>query len=134
MMKFAFIIMGNFNFLKDYASIHDGMAQIVGVANLQEACTAARQLYLDGAECIELCGAFGAEGAKKIIDVTENKIPIGYITHLPEQDEVYEAAFADIQGAHNYGIRTCWFDKNCKGTENAADYVVKHLDEIKEIL
>ena len=95
-MKFAFLIMGNFNIETDKASIHDGTAQIVGVANIQEATTVAGQLFEDGVDCIELCGAFGAEGARKIIDATKNKIPVGYMTHLPEQDEIYKAVFSDL--------------------------------------
>ncbi|MCB5406456.1 DUF6506 family protein [Thomasclavelia ramosa] len=49
---------------------------------------------MEGVGCIELCGAFGKAGAKTIIEVTENKIPIGYVTHLPEQDEIYDLTFA----------------------------------------
>ena len=92
-MKFAFIIMGNFNYPKDIAEIHEGDAKIIGVANIEQACDAAKKLYQSGINCIELCGAFGEIGAKKIIEITENKIPIGYITHLPKQDEIYKKAF-----------------------------------------
>ncbi|MCI5527041.1 MAG: hypothetical protein MR397_02985 [Oscillospiraceae bacterium] len=28
------------------------------------------------------------------MEATENKLPIGYVTHLPEQDDVYRAAFS----------------------------------------
>ena len=77
-MKFAFLIMGKFNSETDKATIHNGVS---------------RNLYENGIDCIELCGAFGAEGARKIIEATENKIPVGYVTHLPEQEEVYQAAF-----------------------------------------
>lgn len=93
-MKFAFLIMGNFDSETDRASIHSGTAQLIGVASIQEACSVAKRLYEDGIDCIELCGAFGTEGAKEIIKATENKIPVGYITHLPEQDDVYKAAFS----------------------------------------
>ena len=92
-MKFAFLIMGDFNSTTDRAFIHNGQAQIIGVSNIQNATAVAKELYKDGIHCIELCGAFGEAGAKKIIDVTENKIPIGYITHLPEQYEVYKKFF-----------------------------------------
>ena len=60
----------------------------------QEAAAAAKQLCEEGIDCIELCGAFGAEGAKQIIEITENRIPVGYVTHLPEQDEIYKAVFS----------------------------------------
>ena len=55
----------------------------------------AKDLYENGIGCIELCGAFGPDGAKQIIDATGNKIPVGYITHLPEQDEIYKAVFRE---------------------------------------
>ncbi|HJB16942.1 MAG TPA: hypothetical protein IAA05_13045 [Candidatus Blautia excrementipullorum] len=95
-MKFAFLILGNnFDREKDQALIHNGTARIIGVPSVQEAALTARKLYEDdGVDCIELCGAFGPEGARKIIEATDNKIPVGYITHLPEQDEVYNAAFS----------------------------------------
>lgn len=43
-MKFAFLIIGSFNSKIDKATIHEGMAQIVGVANIEEACTVAKKL------------------------------------------------------------------------------------------
>lgn len=92
-MKFCFIVLGTFDVKLDRAVIHDGVAQIVGVSTIDEACTIAKQLLEEGVGCIELCGAFGEEGAKQIIEATENKIPVGYITHLPQQDDVYQAAF-----------------------------------------
>ena len=88
-MKFAFLIMGNFDM-----TIHGGNAQMIGVSDMQEAAAAAKQLCEEGIDCIELCGAFGAEGAKQIIEITENRIPVGYVTHLPEQDEIYKAVFS----------------------------------------
>lgn len=93
-MKFAFIIMGNFDSQKDRAAIHNGTAQIIGVSNLDEACITAKELYEKGVGCIELCGAFGENGAKEVIKATGNKIPVGYITHLREQDNLFDAAFS----------------------------------------
>ena len=54
---------------------------------------AARELLEQGVGCIELCGAFGPDGARRIIEATGNRIPVGYVTHLPEQEAVYRAAF-----------------------------------------
>ena len=93
-MKFAFLIMGAFDCKIDNAQIGNGSAQIVGVSNMEEAVFAAKELYENGIDCIELCGAFGKNGAKEIVRATENRIPIGYITHLPEQDELYRAVFS----------------------------------------
>lgn len=91
-MKFAFLIMGDFD-PEDRAVIHNGGAQIVGVASLAEAVEAARQLQEQGVDCIELCGAFGPQGAREVVRATGNRLPVGYITHLPEQDDVYRAVF-----------------------------------------
>ena len=92
-MKFAFIIMNNFNSREDRASIHNGAAQIIGVKDIDDAIAVARELQADGISCIELCGAFGAKGAKRVIDATDNKIAIGYTTHLPEQDHIFNVLF-----------------------------------------
>lgn len=93
-MKFAFLISGDFNSAADRAEIHNGEARIIGVSSIKEAAKIAKELYNDGIGCIELCGAFGEEGAREIIKATDNKIPVGYITHLPEQSEIYAAAFS----------------------------------------
>ena len=61
--------------------------------NLDEAVEVAVKLQKDGVDCIELCGAFGETDAKRIIDVTNNTIPIGYVTHLPIQNDVYQKTF-----------------------------------------
>ena len=94
-MKYAFIIMDNFNPKQDRAYIHNDNAQIIGVSNIDEACNVAKGLLKDNIDCIELCGAFGSDGAKKIIDATNNSIPIGYVTHLKEQDELFNKTFAE---------------------------------------
>ena len=36
-MKFAFLIMGNFDMTMDRATIHGGNAQMIGVSDMQEA-------------------------------------------------------------------------------------------------
>lgn len=87
--------MGNFDCGKDRAVIHNGEAQIIGVSDIKTAAAVAKELQSDGVSCIELCGAFGEDGARAIISATENKIPVGYITHLKEQDDVYSKFFAE---------------------------------------
>ena len=86
-MKFAFILMGSgFDSEKDRAAIHGGEIQVAGVPDLSEGCRVAKELCDSGVNCIELCGAFGPEGAKAVIQATGGKIPVGYATHVPEQD------------------------------------------------
>ena len=96
-MKFAFLILGEFDSAADRAEIHHGEARIIGVSSLEEAAQTARALQQEGVGCIELCGAFGPEGARRIAKATGGRIPVGYITHLPEMDAVYRAAFSETQ-------------------------------------
>lgn len=95
-MRFAFLIMGaDFRSETDRAFIHGGTAQIIGVSSVDEACEEAKRLMEEGVSCIELCGAFGPEGARKVIEATENKLPVGYVTHLLEQNEVFRKVFGE---------------------------------------
>lgn len=96
-MRFAFLIMGQFDDKTDRVEIHNGMAQIIGVVNMGAAINAARELQREGVDCIELCGAFGEDGARKIMKATGNMLPIGYITHLKEQEDVYCRAFSKVE-------------------------------------
>lgn len=90
-MKFAYIIMGKFEHNKDKSSIGNrDFAEIIGVSNLADAIEVAKELVKNGIDCIELCGAFGENGARKIIEAINNKVPVGFVTHLPEQDELYK--------------------------------------------
>ena len=92
-MKFAFLIMGNYDSSMDQAAIASGQARMIGVASLEEACSTAARLAKEGVGCIELCGAFGEEGAKAVIQATGNAIPVGYVTHLAMQEDIYRKAF-----------------------------------------
>ena len=95
-MTFAFLILGDFSPEHDRtASIGGGCARIIGVSDLPAACAAARTLAEEGIGCIELCGAFGEDGARQIIEAAGGTIPVGYVTHLPEQDALYRKVFPD---------------------------------------
>ena len=93
-MKFAFLIMGEY-LPGDRAEIADGNARIVGARSVEDACAEAERLQKSGVECIELCGAFGKEGAEKVIAATGGKIPVGYVVHLPGQDGLYKEIFGE---------------------------------------
>lgn len=95
-MKFAFILMGDeFDAEKDRAAVHGGEIQVAAVPNLAEGCRVAKELCDSGVNCIELCGAFGPDGAKAVIQATDGKIPVGYVTHLPEQNALYAKVFGE---------------------------------------
>ena len=59
-MKYAYLIMGRYDEKTDRAEIQDGKARIVGVKDLETACTVANELIKEGVNCIELCGGFGS--------------------------------------------------------------------------
>ena len=90
-MKFAFLIPGRFAAARDRAQIR-GAAQIVGAADRRGVRRSAAALPRRG-WMYRTLRAFGAEGAKKVTDATENKIPVGYVTHLSSQEELYRSAF-----------------------------------------
>lgn len=92
-MKFAYLIMGEFDSRQDRAEIHEGAAQIIGVSNLGEACLQAQRLVEEGVNVIELCGAFGEEGARMIIEATGCRVPVGFVGHLQEQALLFEQLF-----------------------------------------
>jgi len=87
--SFAFVIMGH----EGRACFKDGITNIVGVKNMEDAIIKAKELCEEGIECIEVCGAFGPEGAKTLIDATGGKMGVGYIVNLPEQGPMLAKLF-----------------------------------------
>ncbi|WP_040397915.1 DUF6506 family protein [Anaerococcus senegalensis] len=93
-MKFVYIIMGPFDPKIDRKSIgKNNNAEIIGVKNLEDAKEISRSL-IGLADVIELCGAFEESGAREIIDATEGKIPVGFVTHLDCQDDLFDELFS----------------------------------------
>jgi hypothetical protein len=95
-MKFAFLIMGDcFDAAHDTAAICNGTARIIGVRDLAQACETARRMQAEGVSCIELCGAFGPQGAQAVIEATQGSVAVGYVTHLSQQDALFKALFGE---------------------------------------
>lgn len=94
-MRFAFLVMGEFQWKKDRAGFCEKDVQMIGVGDIEQACMAARALQEQGVECIELCGAFGEAGARQVIAATQNALPVGYVVHFPEQDHLFRQVFGD---------------------------------------
>lgn len=92
-MKFAFLLMGDYDSATDRTSICHGASQMIGVRSIEDACGVATELYHQGIDCIELCGAFCEEGARRIMDVTEHTIPVGFVVHFEEQDALFKKTF-----------------------------------------
>jgi len=93
--KTGFIFMGPYN-PEEHRAIFDTKVftgNIRTACNIEEAKVIARGMMADGVGMIEVCGAFGAEGAKEIIEATEGKVAVGYVVHDKEQDPLFDAFF-----------------------------------------
>ena len=97
-MRFAFIFINDGLDGIERTSVRDGDSIFVGVRDLDEACMEAARLESEEIGCIELCGAFGEDGARAVMEATGMRVPVGYIVHLPEMDGVYEKAFGNGGG------------------------------------
>lgn len=97
MKKFAFILMGSsLNSQEHRVSFKTmgGQSDIFGVRDYDEACALIAQLAADGYGAIELCGAFGEERTRELIELTDGKVAIGYVTHFSEQDGLFAEFFS----------------------------------------
>ncbi len=97
--KFAFLLMGNHYNSEVHQACFETENQIsyvFTVKNFKEACDKLIFLESEGVGAVELCGAFGEEGAQKLIELTNNKIAIGYVTHKPEQDQLFADFFSSF--------------------------------------
>jgi 2-haloacid dehalogenase len=85
--------------------------------------------YLSGYFVSEKIGH--SKPVREFFDVCYKEIRVADLSELMM---IGDSLSADIKGAGDYGIKTCWFNKEYKSTENSADYMVNHLLEIKEFL
>ncbi len=94
--KFAFIILGNYKGENPHACMEDEghNAYVYSVGTFEEAYDLAVKLAKSGVGAIELCGAFGKERADKIIELTQNKVAVGYVTHDESQNSLFEEFFS----------------------------------------
>ncbi|RZT00661.1 DUF6506 family protein [Cuneatibacter caecimuris] len=96
MRKFAFLLMGpQFDPEKHRAEFQvPGMVSYIRtVRDFTEAKAAVQQLAEDGVKAMEVCGAFGPERTRELIEITGGKVAVGYVTHFPEQDELFDTFF-----------------------------------------
>ena len=92
-MKYAFLIMGDYRREEDDVCFPSSTTRMIGVPDIETAERTAKELLAAGYGAIELCGAFGEDGARRIIAATGHRIAVGYVTHFPEDDELFRKAF-----------------------------------------
>lgn len=66
----------------------------IGISSPDQGPEAAQRLVADGAQLIELCGAFGPVGTAKIIEAIDDAVPIGSVAYGPEAIDRVHAIFA----------------------------------------
>lgn len=94
--KYAFILMGGHYTPAVHQSVYEADNQITyicTVRNYEEAIEKVDMLVLEGVGAIELCGAFGVEKAKEIMNRTNHKVVIGYVVNDPTQEELVQDFF-----------------------------------------
>jgi len=95
--KYAFILLGK-NYIPDeHNACFSGKSMdtyIFTVRSFQEAREKVLQLEKEGFGAIELCGAFGEQRARELVELTKRKIAIGYVTHDKSLDEVFDKFFS----------------------------------------
>lgn len=94
--KFAFILCGAQYLPEEHHAEFNttcGKSMVVTVRDFNEAVEVARNLEKDGVGAIELCGAFGEEQCRRIIECTGGRVAVGYVTHFPDQDTLFDSFF-----------------------------------------
>ena len=88
----AFIFKGEGNnseidkIVMDHSTNHDRLL-VYGCETVEEGCKVAKRIVEEeGCTLIELCGGFGAEGAKEVIRAVEGKVTVGYIDYFAKDE------------------------------------------------
>ncbi|MBS4785046.1 MAG: hypothetical protein KH009_02935 [Clostridiales bacterium] len=86
--RFAFLVMSN-DYHPDTISARfetpGCYTRLYGVCSLEEACRVAADLAREGSvDRIELCGAFGREGARQVQAAAGERLSVGYVVTLDQ--------------------------------------------------
>lgn len=94
--KYAFLLMGEEYTPAQHNALFetdDIDSHIITVRTPDEARETVKRLHKEGFGAIEVCGAFGPELTRELVDMTNNEIAFGYSVHLDEKQDAVAAAF-----------------------------------------
>ena len=63
---------------------------IVVTRDYEEAKEKIVAMYKDGFGLMELCGGFGEERAHELMELTDNKVVLGYVVFDPKQNKLFQ--------------------------------------------
>ena len=66
----------------------------IGVGRTDQGPEAAQRLVADGAQLLELCGAFGPVWTARVIEAIDDAVPVGSVGYGPEAIDRVHAIFA----------------------------------------
>ena len=97
MKKYAFVLMGNYDPARDKAEFTHGesLTRICTVRSFAQAEQTVEALWKEGFGAVEVCGAFGPDRARRLAELTQHQVAIGYVTHDPALDGLSSAFFGD---------------------------------------
>jgi len=91
--RFGFIVVGAELDARHKLSSPSFEMSLVGIASPEEGPAAAAQLVSEGAQLIELCGAFGPTWTARVIEAVEGRVPVGAVSYgaeaLPGLAEIF---------------------------------------------
>ncbi|MEU7899401.1 DUF6506 family protein [Nonomuraea sp. NPDC049152] len=68
--------------------------RLVAVQSAEQAPAVARRLADEGAQLIELCGAFGPVWTARVIEALDGRVPVGAVGYGPETVDQLHAIFS----------------------------------------
>ncbi|MFI0352792.1 DUF6506 family protein [Actinomadura sp. 9N407] len=68
--------------------------ELVALRSVEQAPDAARRLADQGAQLIELCGAFGPVWTARVIEAVGGRVPVGAVGYGPEAVDQVHAIFS----------------------------------------
>ena len=96
--QYAFILMGSHYDTSSHQckiETEENIIHFRTVCSFTEAKGLVVELQKQGIGAIELCGAFGPDRAKKLAELTNNEVAIGYSVNDPALDHLFTKFFDD---------------------------------------